>query len=155
MQAYRQNLLLHATPSAVYAALTTPEGLRSWWTQDCDADTEAGGTIRLRFGRTHKEMRIVRLEPGREVRWLCVGAHIAATRLTRKDEWVGTQIVFRLAAQDDTHTRLEFEHTGLLPSLECYDICCDGWRHFLASLQAHVETGHGTPHVPQGLATAQ
>ncbi len=32
---YRQHLI-EANPVAVYAALTTPEGLRGWWTQDCD-----------------------------------------------------------------------------------------------------------------------
>ncbi|OIQ82963.1 hypothetical protein GALL_352390 [mine drainage metagenome] len=155
MHPYQQSLALSADPASVYAALATPEGLRAWWTQDCDVATEVGGMIRLRFGRTHKEMRIERLEPGCEVRWLCVGAHIAASRLTHKDEWVGTQIVFRLTPQDNAHTRLDFEHIGLVPSLECYDMCHDGWRFFLGSLQALLETGRGTPYAPQAAAAVQ
>jgi uncharacterized protein YndB with AHSA1/START domain len=143
MSHYQQSLVLEASPPTAYAALTTPEGLRGWWTQDCDVETQVGGTLRFRFGRNHKEMRIERLEPGREVRWRCTGAHIA--RLTRTDEWVGTQLVFRLLPEGEGRTRLDFEHIGLVPSFECYELCSDGWRHFLASLRQFLETGRGTP----------
>lgn len=91
-------------------------------------------------------MRIERLEPGREVHWLCTGAHIAAAQLTRKDEWVGTRLIFRLTPDGEGCTRLEFEHIGLVPAFECYGLCSDGWRHYLGSLQRFVETGCGTPY---------
>ena len=32
MSHYQQSLVLDAAPAAVYAALTTPAGLRGWWT---------------------------------------------------------------------------------------------------------------------------
>ena len=146
MSHYQQSLVVEANHADVYAALTTPRGLRGWWTQDCDVATEAGGTIHFRFGRNHKDMRIERLEPGREVRWLCTGAHIAAAQIKRKDEWVGTQLVFRLTPEGEGRTRIDFEHVGLVPDLECYDLCRNGWRYYLGSLQQFVETGRGTPH---------
>ena len=146
MNHYQQSLVIAADPATVYAALTTPIGLRGWWSQDCDVATEVGGALQFRFGRNYKDMRIERLEPGREVRWLCTGAHMAASELTRKDEWVGTQIVFRLMPQGAGRTRLDFEHVGLVPNLECYDLCSNGWQYFLGSLQQFVETGRGTPY---------
>lgn len=146
MSHYRQSLVLEANLIAVYAALTTSEGLRGWWTQDCDVATHEGGTIHFRFGRTHKEMRIERLEPAREVRWLCTGAHIAAAKLSHKDEWVGTRLVFRLTPHGKGGTRLDFEHVGLVPAFECYDLCSNGWRYYLGSLQQFVATGRGTPY---------
>lgn len=155
MNHYQQSLVLEADSATVYAALTTPEGLRGWWTQDCDVQTEPGGTIRFRFECGHKEMRIERLEPGREVRWLCTGAHSAAARLTRRDEWVGTQLVFRLTPQGNGRTRLDFEHIGLVPALECYGLCSDGWQYYLGSLQQFAETGRGTPCEPEAAAAAQ
>jgi uncharacterized protein YndB with AHSA1/START domain len=154
MNHYQQSLVVEANPAAVYAALTTAEGLRGWWTQDCDVQTKLGGSIELRFGPNHKEMRIERLEPGREVRWLCTGAHIAVGELTRRDEWVGTQLVFHLKPQDNGRTRLDFEHVGLLPALECYSLCSDGWRHFLGSLQQFAKTGRGTPYELETAAAA-
>ncbi|HEX6850223.1 MAG TPA: SRPBCC domain-containing protein [Candidatus Polarisedimenticolaceae bacterium] len=144
MTHFRQNLLLQATPAAIYAALTTKEGLRGWWSQDCQGQTHPGGVLTFRFGPHHKEMRIEKMEADREVRWRCVGAHIAF--LEKKDEWVGTQIVFRLTPEGEGRTRLEFEHVGLVPSFECYEVCDSGWKYFLASLRGFVETGRGTPH---------
>jgi uncharacterized protein YndB with AHSA1/START domain len=146
MSHYQNTLVLKASPAAVYAALTTPDGLRGWWTQDCEVATKVGGMIHLRFGGTHKDMRIERMEPGREVRWLCTGAHITATALTHRDEWVDTQLVFRLTPDGKAGTRLHFEHIGLVPAFECYVLCSNGWRHYLGSLQQFVETGQGTPY---------
>ena len=147
MKNYQHTLSIAASPAAVYAALTTPQGLRNWWTEDCEGATaEVGGTIHFRFGATSKDFRVERLEPGREVRWLCTRAHIAADFLTRKDEWIGTEMVFHVSVEGQGRTRLEFEHIGLIPSLECYGICENGWQQFLGSLKQYLETGEGAPY---------
>ena len=146
MNHYQEHFIVKARPAEVYAALTTAEGLRGWWTQDYEGETKVGDAIHFRFGVTHKEMRIEQLDQNREVRWLCTLAHINHPSLTHKDEWVGTQIVFRLTPEGREHTRVDFEHIGLVPSFECYDLCNTGWRYFLNSLQQFVETGKGTPY---------
>jgi len=147
MNHYQQTLVINAEPATVYAAVATTTGLRGWWTPDCSADAHAGGTARFRFGNTRKEMSIERLDINREVRWFCTHAHIASETLARKDEWVGTEIVFRLTPTVNGKTRLDFEHIGLVPALECYDRCNKGWNYFLASLHRYAETGRGTPWV--------
>lgn len=144
MSHFQQSLELQALPSTIYAALTTIAGLRSWWTEETDGNPTVGGTIRFRFGSSHKAMRVECLESDREVHWLCTEAHIDPVE--RKDEWVGTRIAFHLTPLDGSRTRLDFEHIGLVPAFECYDLCCNGWRHFLGSLQQYVETGRGTPY---------
>ena len=150
MKHYQHSLTIAATPAAVYAALATTEGLRAWWTQDCEGATEVGGIIHFRFGSSYTDIRIELLEPGREVRWHCTRGHIAADSVTRKDEWVGTQLVFRMSDAGQGRTRLDFEHIGLVPSLECYGLCDKGWQHFMGSLQQYLETGEGTPYIADG-----
>ena len=145
MNHYHKSLDIAADAATVYAALTTAAGLRGWWSKDSDVDTHVGGELQFRFGRNRKVLRIDRLEPASEVRWSCTDCYMAAAHLTRRDEWIGTQIVFRLTAIDAQRTRLEFEHIGLVPTLECYDLCQDGWDYFLPSLQAFAQTGRGTP----------
>jgi len=140
-----RTLVIATEPAALYAALTTPQGLRAWWTRDCDVATEVGGTIALRFGETRKQFRVEALVPGQAVHWLCTQAHIALPGLQRRGEWVGTRMVFRLTPAEAGGTRLDFEHIGLRPEIECFEMCERGWDHFLASLQACVETGTGTP----------
>lgn len=107
---------------------------------------DAGGRQRevtSRWGRQTQH----RLVTGREVRWHCTGTHIAAAKIAVKDEWVGTDLIFRLApdaVDNEGRTRLDFEHIGLVPAFECYDLCSNGWQYFLGSLQQLVETGRGT-----------
>ena len=154
MNHYQQSLVIEASPAVIYAALTTAQGLRGWWTADSDVATAIGETHVFRFGPHFKHLRIEVLEPDQQVRWLCTAAHIDVARFTRKDEWVGTQIVFRLAASGTDQTRLDFEHIGLVPSFECHEICVDGWRHFLESLRLFAQTGHGTPFAAECAASA-
>jgi uncharacterized protein YndB with AHSA1/START domain len=152
MTDYSAGFEIDAAPATVYAALATVEGVRGWWTRDCEGRADTGGTFRIAFGRTHKTLRVEQLMPEREVRWRVTKAHIAAAQLSRPDEWVGTQIVFRLAPLPGGRTRLDFEHVGLVPGLQCHGLCVDGWQYFLASLQRFAATGTGTPYVPQRAA---
>ena len=92
--------------------------------------------------------------PNREVRWHVVEAFIDYSRLQRRDEWVGTDIVFQLTPQDSGNkTQLDFEHIGLTPAFECFEVCNAGWSQFLGSLQSLVETGQGQPFVAAEPAT--
>ena len=90
MKHFQQSILIEASPAAVYAALTTPEGLRGWWSEDCDVE---GDTIHMRFGQIQKDLRVESAQPGREVRWLCSSA---AGESVCTEDWVGTQPAFHL-----------------------------------------------------------
>src|SRR5690349_6938612 len=105
MNNYQHSFVAKASPTDIYAALTTSAGLRGWWTQGYEGETKVGNVIQFRFGDTRKEMRIEQLDANHSVSWLCTYAHINHDRLTRKDEWVGTQIVFRLTDEGKGNTR--------------------------------------------------
>lgn len=139
-------LMIAATPSAVFAALTTQEGLRGWWTQTCDAGAGVGSTVTLRFGPTYKVMKILCSRPDSEVHWRCLDSQIHVPGINKKDEWKGTEIRFSLAAVPGG-TRLRLDHFGLHPQIECYEVCANGWRQFLGSLRAYLENGRGMPYV--------
>lgn len=146
MTHYRHDVLIAAPASAIYDALTTPRGIHGWWTVTADVGTAVGERITVRFGQTFKVMRVEVLRPGNEVRWSVVDSHLHVPGvLTRTNEWIGTTIVFRLSQHSASTTRLELEHIGLIPEVECYDICSQGWVQFLGSLKQYVETGTGSP----------
>lgn len=149
MHHYHRQIVLSADRRTVYRALSTEAGLRRWWTRTCDVDSEVGGRATFRFVPHRKVMEIEALEPERCVRWRCVEALIDLPELSKKDEWVGTRIEFRLSDAADGRTLLEFEHFGLTPALECHALCTQGWDHFLASLQSEVELGRGSPFTPE------
>jgi len=146
MEHFQQGMTIAATPAAVYRGLTTLAGLQGWWTRDCDGSAAVGETIHFRFGQCSKAMRVAKLEPGRAVHWVCTQAHIEAPGVTRQDEWIGTEMVFSMSDAGEGRTRLQFDHHGLVPAFECYGLCSDGWKHFLASLKQYLETGAGHPY---------
>ena len=147
MNSFRLDLILAAPASRVYEALTTQQGIQSWWTASSEVGTAIGEKITIRFGHSFKVMKIEALRPAAEVRWHVVDAHLDVPGLTRKNEWIDSTIQFQLAPESDAVTRLQLEHIGLTPQIECYEICSQGWGQFLESLKSYVEKGRGKPYV--------
>jgi len=151
MKHFQKNYFFSVPVSIVYQAITTQEGIRGWWTATCDVGTKIGPQSTFRFGRTYNKMSIESLISNKEVHWRCIEQyHHSPDQLARTDEWIATLVVFRLVSQTPTTTLLQFEHIGLVPELECYEICNDGWEHFIGnSLKSFVENGSGTPYREQ------
>ena len=144
---YSCEVAIFAPASKVYAALTTPEGLKGWWTGTCEVRIGVGAKSAFRFGETYNVMLTEKLTPDQEVVWRCLEQFHKADGLRRADEWAATTLRFRLGGSSPSATVLHFEHVGLVPQLECYQICEHGWNHFLKeSLKKYVETGRGAPY---------
>ena len=147
MKSYQCEVEFAAPIEAVYQAITSEPGLKGWWTTTCEVGSGVGAESIFGFGKTHNVMRTERLTTNQEVIWRCLEQHHEAEGLRRKDEWARTKLRFRLESVSPGSTRLHFEHEGLAPGLECYDICERGWDHFLKlSLKGYVETGRGEPY---------
>jgi uncharacterized protein YndB with AHSA1/START domain len=124
-------------PERVYEALTTPEGIRNWWTRDADLDAVAGGTGTFRFhGGNDVTVAVRELEPPLHVMW--------KTTSSFRSEWKGTTIVFDLRV-DAGGTVLSFAHRGFEAADERYAVTTTEWGVYLASLQQYLETGTGSP----------
>ena len=61
---------LEASAERVYPALTTPEGVRAWWTADANLDAEPGdfGEVRFYGGEKVTRVRIEALDPPSEMK---------------------------------------------------------------------------------------
>ncbi len=127
-----------ASPKRVYAALTTAEGVRSWWTRDADLDTHVGGTGEFRFSYGSPvvtQVRVEELVPSMRVGWKTISS--------LRPEWAGTMISFDLRAEGGD-TFLSFAHRGFAQADKIYALTT-GWGYYLVSLQQYLETGEGTP----------
>jgi uncharacterized protein YndB with AHSA1/START domain len=136
-QDYQSQLMLSASPHTVFAALTTTEGLTSWWTP-VTGDGLAGGELTFSFGpQAWVTMRVDAAERDVRVSWTTLSCHF--------EDWVGTTLQFDIEAAPAGSTELRFRHHGLTPRLECFSDCKSGWDHFIPSLRAYAETGVGNP----------
>ncbi|HEX2734686.1 MAG TPA: SRPBCC domain-containing protein [Polyangiaceae bacterium] len=130
----------------VYAAISTIEGIASWWTKDTTGSSNLGGSVRVRFHTpTGEEMGkmefdVAELNPDRDVRW-----HFTAG----PEEWLGTEVTFSLARSGD-YTSVIFGHRNWREPVEFMAHCSTKWATFLLSLKALLEQGQGRP-APQDL----
>lgn len=145
MNDYQKTLTINKPASEVYNAVTLH--IADWWSNDLSgAAANAGDSFTIAFGKTQKTFEILEVEPNKKVTWLCVKAYINMAALTNKSEWEGSKIYFNIS-EDGEGTTLHFLHEGLNQSFECYDVCENGWNYFLASLQAYIQTGKGSPNI--------
>jgi len=140
---YQKSITVNKPIGEVYAAITGH--ISDWWSNDLTgAAVRAGDSFAIAFGETRKTFEIMEAIPDKRVVWKCVKAYIDMSSLKNKAEWVGTRMIWTLSATDQGVT-LAFLHEGLNQSFECYSVCEAGWDMFLASLQAYLTTGKGTP----------
>jgi uncharacterized protein YndB with AHSA1/START domain len=136
--------LLHAIPvnakkDAVLKAISTTEGLRSWWTSDCEAAPKIGHVNVFRFGpRTEFHFRVDRHDEN-GLQWTCIEADMAPA------EWVGTTMTFDLTSQDSV-TRIDFVHGGWQRADGDMPICNTTWGDLMYRLKDYVE---GRPRGPR------
>ena len=142
---YHREITVSNTPAAAYQALTT--GFDKWWTTRCNQIAVVGDKVTFRFGPTYWTMRVNDLVPDQYIELECVEAHHVHEGLPSsiQNEWQGTKLKWQIYQKEDK-TRIMLVHEGLVPSLNCYEICEQGWDYFfMNSLKAYLDTGKGTP----------
>ena len=130
-------LSIQASKQTVYKAITTQEGLSSWWTIDVKATPQEGSIINFRFhGTFNPDMKIRKLEENGRIEWECVDG---------AKEWMGSKFVFELSEQDD-RTQLKFvQEYDKKISDEAYGVYNFNWGWYLQSLKDYCESGRGKP----------
>ena len=124
------------TVQAVYAALTTDDGLSGWWTRDTRGAGTPGSIIHFRFNGGGPDFEVVELEPERVVRWRYAGHEPEA--------WEGTEVLFQLEPVDG-QVFVRFSHLGWPAATDFLAHCSTKWGVFLLSLKDLIETGRGRP----------
>jgi uncharacterized protein YndB with AHSA1/START domain len=135
MAEIRHNVVIKATPEKVYKAVTTQEGIESWWCKNTTAKPEVGFVNIFTFGKDRSEMKVTELAPNKGTEWKCIKS---------TDEWTGTKISFDLEEKSGD-TILRFAHEGWKAPTDMYAVCNYHWALFMKSLKSFCETGAGTP----------
>lgn len=121
-----------APPRRVFDAVTTEDGLSSWWTADVEAEPVEGSTAVFGFNDRAVvfRMRIDKLSPPELVRWTCLGDF---------DEWTGTRLEFRIRPHDDGGSEVTFTHSGWKSTEGFFRQCNTDWGRLMYHLKDSVE----------------
>jgi uncharacterized protein YndB with AHSA1/START domain len=128
-------LAIKTTPEKVYEAVSTQDGIKSWWCKNTIAKPEPGFMNIFTFGEFRNEMKVSELSPNKKVAWECINSI---------EEWIGTNISFELEEKNGK-TVLRFTHGGWKAATDMFASCNYDWAVFLKSLKSFCETGKGEP----------
>ncbi|MDB1123419.1 SRPBCC family protein [Vibrio algarum] len=143
-RSYSTEILISANPESVYKAIT--KDIDKWWTELSNQALQVGDQLIVRFEKTTSwEMTVSEAFPGQSLVWEVTEANHDLGDIKARDEWKGTTIKWKIV-ENETGSKVAFSHEGLMPVLECYEICEEGWGYFLGSLKDYLETGKGYPY---------
>ena len=119
----------------------------SWWATDVEGKAQQpGDTFTIRFGETWVTFKITDANPGKKITWHVLDCHLHW--LADKKEWMGTEIRWEVSTLADS-ARIDMTHVGLVPAIECYENCKQGWNHFIQeSLSRFLTSDEGLPEGP-------
>jgi uncharacterized protein YndB with AHSA1/START domain len=139
MVAITRELAIEAAPQRVWSALTSPEEIAHWWTDDLSVAPEVGSLAEFRFsqGTFVIQFEVAELEQDEKVRWI-------TRQGPSTGHWEGTSVTWELTPVHNG-TRLVFTHSGFAQADRRYELTHAWWEHFLGSLKSYLETGKGTP----------
>ena len=149
MNDFTTTVTIAGSPADVFTAILDT---RSWWNQAIDGPTaEQGDEFGFEVEGLHKiRARVTDVTANRRVEWLVLENNFSFVK--DQSEWVGDRIVFNLEPVADG-TKVTFTQHGLVPELECYDVCSNAWAFFVRdSLRLLAEQGQGKPETNAGEA---
>jgi len=134
------------TTEPVNEALAAISEVPEWWATDFEGSSQKQDDIfTVHFEEVSVTLQIIEWIPDKRIVWLVTDCHL--DWLKDKKEWKGTRIIWEVTAVNNA-TQISMTHLGLVPGLECYNDCREGWDfHIGKSLSKLINEGVGIPDV--------
>ena len=122
-----------------------------WWTKGFKGSSQKlGDTFSVRFGETFVDFEVVEVVPDKKIVWQVIDCNLHWLKNTT--EWNDTKIEWEISSKNGT-TKVNMTHNGLIPRIECFDDCKEGWDFYVGeSLLKLLTENKGLPDM-QGSST--
>src|SRR5215813_15283910 len=87
---------IHAPTGKLYEAISTENGIGSWWDKPKAVKSDAGVVLEFSPGAEHGvlRMKVLELVQGKRVEWECISAH---PKTSPASAWTGTHVIFEIS----------------------------------------------------------
>ncbi|MEH7451916.1 SRPBCC family protein [Gottfriedia acidiceleris] len=125
-------ITINGTPEKVFEAITTTEGIKSWWSTDAKAEPQLGSITEVAFYNRQAvfQLKVDEIEPGKLLEW---------TAIHDMPAWKGTKIRFELNVNENGATILNFNHSGFESMEGPYAMINTTWGTLMYILKQYVE----------------
>jgi hypothetical protein len=140
-EAYHCSITANITPKEAMKRISR---VSDWWAKNTEGSTQkVNDVFTVRFGETFVSFKITEIIWDTEMVWRVTDCYLHWQK--DKTEWNGTKIVWDLSEKDHS-TSIHFTHLGLVPGVECYENCVEGWDgHIKGSLLKLLTENKGNP----------
>ena len=130
-------ITINTDDSTLYQALTTQEGINSWWTGQCELARREGDYSHFWLGNrpTQFTMRSQKMLPNKRVFLVCTHG---------PEEWVGTELWWEINAMPNGYCQLDFKHMNWNRDDGLFPECNSTWGLLMRQLKLYCESGQGS-----------
>jgi len=140
-KSFHRTIIVNASAEEAFEKIAK---VGDWWAKSFTGKAlNVGDTFRIEFGTTWVNFRITEAIPNKKIVWFVTDSCLPW--LNEKEEWTSTEIVYELSPENGK-TKIDFTHVGLIPEIQCYERCEQGWTRFATiSLPKFINEGKGLP----------
>jgi len=138
---------INAPATKVYQAISTADGIGTWWEKQTVTQTDQGAVLEHNPGPEHRvvKLKVMDFTSDKRVEWKCISEHPESSPASA---WTGTHIVFEItrravppwAAEKKDMTILTFRHSGWDDDSEYLGFCNFAWGQVLQKLKQVCES---------------
>jgi len=137
MDAINHEIKIDATPEIVFKALSTRNGIKSWFTSTVEGTGAVGSEWKLHFkDKLEFHWKILASDTNKHVAWNC---------LQGPGHSVGTSVVFDISPLENDRTLLVVSHLNWPSKDENFRKCNTLWGMIIYHLKQYSETHVANP----------
>ena len=142
---YHRTIIVNASAEDAMKKISQ---INLWWRKDFLGSAEQmHDKFTVPFGEpSYVDFVVSEFIPDKKVTWKVTDCYLPWFK--DKKEWNNTEVVFQLSegnGHTNGKTKIDFTHIGLIPEVECYEVCEKGWNGHINTLEKFINEGKGLP----------
>jgi hypothetical protein len=123
-KSFKTSIEVAKSPEDVFNCI---KDVSKWWSSDFEGrSTKLNDEFVIHHPNAHySKQKLVEVIPNKKVVWLVTESKLNWLKINQQ-EWTNTKMIFEITVNGDA-SLLHFTHEGLVPEMECYKRCKEGW----------------------------